>query len=148
MNNQNGNDPNNYNNGYNNPNNPNQSYNGNPPNNGGSNYNGGNYNKPPVTAADIPLLLKARYFGSGMVVGVFISPAVRNLVGRFQPKLDSLMDTLTGQAEGLFEKGSDIMAKAKDAVRKMDREESIEHKHDGDHGHSHSHGPRKPEGTA
>jgi len=103
-----------------------------------NNTNGtnGNGNNQQVTSSDIPLMLKARYFGSGVVVGAIISPMVKRVLAKAQPKLDSLMDALTGQAEGIVEKGSDLVAKAKDilaqsetAVAKADAEEEHEHKH-------------------
>ncbi len=103
----------------------------------------------PITASDIPMALKARYFGSGLVVGVFVSPLVRKGLAIVQPKLDTLMDSLTGKAEGLVEKSSDLVAKAKEALRKMEATNVVD-----DHaGHDHAPGEhtapaKKPKASA
>lgn len=73
-----------------------------------------------ITAADVPLTLKARYFGSGVAVGVLIAPFVKNAVAKVQPMVGELLETLTGQAEGLVEKSSDLMAVVRDAMGKKD----------------------------
>lgn len=84
-------------------------------NDGGS--NNGNNNNRVITGADVPLMLKARYFGSGVVVGAIVSPLLRRTLSKIQPKFDSILDNLTGQAEGLVEKGSDLVAKAREVLK-------------------------------
>lgn len=91
----------------------------------------GNTNDNAVTSADIPMMLKARYFGSGLVVGVMIAPLVKGLVAKLQPKLDSLVEGVTGQAEGIVEKGNDFMAKAKSILKREELDEVLDHKHSG-----------------
>ena len=126
MNNSNGNNPNNNNGG-----------------NGGydaSQNNNNNTNPNPsrvITAADIPLALKARYFGSGMVVGVFVSPLVKKAMAKVQPRLDGILDALTGQAEGFVEKSSDLVAKAKDILRRDEETGKTKETHEGEHEHTH-----------
>lgn len=75
------------------------------PNTNNANVNNPNNPGRPITGADIPLMLKARYFGSGLVVGVFLSEPVKGLVSK-----------LTKQVEGFTEKGSEILSQAKNAI--------------------------------
>lgn len=112
---------------------PNQNDGGNVNANNMNNGNGSNGNpgNPVITAADIPLALKARYFGSGLVVGVFVSPLVQKALGKIT-------------AGSLFEKGSDIVSKARDALRGFDDKEDS-HDHAGhDHAHAKPAAPKPP----
>lgn len=86
-------------------------------NNNGNNDGSNNGNNRTITGADIPLMLKARYFGSGVVVGAIVSPLLRKALTKVQPKFDSILDNLTGQAEGLVEKGTDFVAKAREVLK-------------------------------
>ena len=70
---------------------------------------------------------KAAYVGTGVVIGLVIYPFVRKVVAKLQPKVDRIFDDLTGRAEDLAEKTSDLFARAKDNLRRG--EES--HSHDG-----------------
>lgn len=87
---------------------------------------------------------KAGYIGTGVLVGLVIYPFVRKAVAKIQPKLDQVFDDLTGKAEDLAERTSDILARAKVNLRKVDEEEAHhEHGDDEEHDHDHDQGKTK-----
>ena len=94
------------------------------------NQNNGNGNSAP---AKVSWGTKIGYVGTGVLIGLVIYPFVRKALGKLQPKVDKIFDDLTGKAEHLAEKASDIMARAKDSLYKSDSEKS---KHDHPHPHS------------
>jgi uncharacterized membrane-anchored protein YhcB (DUF1043 family) len=77
-------------------------------------------NKNKSTPPELSWVTKARYVGTGLIIGVIIAPVVRELLAKLQPKLDALLEKLTGQTEGYAEKASDILHKAKEYVRNAD----------------------------
>ena len=81
---------------------------------------------------------KAGYIGTGIMIGLIAYPFVRKAVTKFQPKMDKFFDDLTGKAEGLAEKASDLMARAKDNLA---GEKTADHAagHKTDNGHNHTH---------
>jgi hypothetical protein len=80
---------------------------------------------------------KAAYVGTGIVIGLVIYPFVRQAITKLQPTLDKLFDDLTGRAENLAEKTADILARAKENLRKSEsHDEKHGHPHDHDHQHS------------
>ena len=105
--------------------------------NGDGNNGGGN--GTPKT----PFGTKVAYIGTGVVIGLVIYPFVRKVVAKLQPKVDRIFDDLTGRAEDLAERTSDLFARAKENLRKGDSHEG--HDHDGhDHAHAHAHpSPKK-----
>jgi hypothetical protein len=74
---------------------------------------------------------KAGYIGTGVLVGLIIYPFVRKALGKLQPKVDEFFNDLTGRAEDFAERASDLMAKAKDNLKKRGTHS--------DHSHAHSH---------
>jgi len=50
-------------------------------------------------------------------------PFVKKALGAAQPKVDELLDKLTGKAEGFAEKASDMIFKAKENIKKEDHED-------------------------
>ena len=75
---------------------------------------------------------RAGYVGTGILIGLVIYPFVRKTLSTIQPKLDKIFDNLTGKAENLAEKASDLMAQAKESVFKGDKDkESKKHDHPG-----------------
>lgn len=85
--------------------------------------------------ANAPTLVgKAGYIGTGILVGLIIYPFVRKAITKIQPKLDEILDDFTGKAESFAEKTSDLLARAKENLKKHDFEKD-EH---GNHaGHAH-----------
>jgi len=79
---------------------------------------------------------KARYIGTGIFVGLVIYPFVKQAVRKLQPKLDELLDAVTGKAESFAEKSSDILARAKDGFKKSESEKA-DKKAANDHPHAH-----------
>lgn len=80
---------------------------------------------------------KVGYIGTGVLIGLVIYPFVRKAVAKVQPKLDKVFDDLTGKAEDMAEKASDILARAKLNLRKV---EDSDHEHGEECDHDHSHG--------
>jgi hypothetical protein len=76
----------------------------------------------------IPWSTKASYIGAGVLIGLIAYPFVRKALVKFQPRLDEVFDDLTGKAENLAEKASDLMVRAKQNLAK--NEEDHEHAHD------------------
>ena len=66
--------------------------------------------------------VKAGYIGTGVLIGLVIYPFVRKTLSTVQPKLDKIFDNLTGKAENLAEKASDLMAHAKENLFKAETE--------------------------
>ena len=64
----------------------------------------------------VPWRTRIGYVGTGVVIGLVIYPFVRKAISKIQPKLDSALDRLTGHAEDLAEKATDILARAKESV--------------------------------
>jgi ABC-type Zn2+ transport system substrate-binding protein/surface adhesin len=83
---------------------------------------------------------KVGYIGTGVLIGLVIYPFVRKAVAKVQPKLDKVFDDLTGKAEDLAERTSDILARAKTHLRATEEEE---HDHDQDCDHDHDHRPSR-----
>lgn len=65
-------------------------------------------------------LTKARYVGTGLVIGVIIAPVLRELLSKIQPKVDELLENMTGKTEEYAERASDLLHKAKEQVRNSD----------------------------
>ena len=81
--------------------------------------------QPAVTAADLPLTLKAKYFGSGMVVGVLVAPVVQRALSML-PKMQEMLEGLGG--EGLVDKAKSM----------LNNDGASEAEAGYDHGHSHA----------
>ena len=79
---------------------------------------------------------KVGYIGVGIVIGIIAYPFVRRTMSQLQPKMDQLFDTLTGKAENMAEKASDLFAKAKQGFAHEGTSSS-------DVKHDHSHGERE-----
>jgi len=106
-----------------------------------------------VTSADIPMSLKARYIGTGFVMGVISGPTIHKTVARIAPRFSELLDKLTGHAESVVETGADMLAQARDLLRKdgsakSDAKTDVKFKkvskpkakaHDHAHDHDHPH---------
>ena len=75
---------------------------------------------------------KAGYIGTGVLVGLVIYPFVRKAISKLQPKMDKIFDDLTGKAENLAEKASDLLARAKEGLRSSETE-SDKHRHSHEH---------------
>lgn len=71
----------------------------------------------------IPFGKKAAYIGSGILIGLIVYPFVRKALGRVQPRMDELLDKLTGKAEDLAEKASDLLARARETLGKGEKAE-------------------------
>lgn len=69
-------------------------------------------------AAKVPFAAKAGYIGTGILIGLIVYPFVKKAVTKIQPQFDEILDGLTGKAEGLAERASDLMAKAKANLRR------------------------------
>jgi hypothetical protein len=82
---------------------------------------------------------KAGYIGTGVLIGLVIYPFVRKAVAKVQPKLDKVFDDLTGKAEDMAERASDILARAKLNLKKMEPAEEHEHGHGESCNHDHGH---------
>ena len=65
--------------------------------------------------------VRAKWLGTGIAIGLLAYPLVKKGIAKLQPKIDELTDLATAQAEGLLEKGSDLMAKARESVRKEEQ---------------------------
>lgn len=76
---------------------------------------------------------KVGYIGTGVLIGLVIYPFVRKALSKVQPKVDKIFDDLTGRAEDLAERASDIMARAKSNLYQTEA-------HGHGHSHSHAHG--------
>lgn len=100
-------------------------------NNGNGNGSGGN-SGPSIVS-------KASYIGTGILIGLVIYPFVRKALSKIQPQMDKVFDDLTGKAEDLAEKTSDLLARAKASMNKADADE---------HNHDHPHTHRKPNGKS
>lgn len=85
---------------------------------------------------------KIGYIGVGIVIGIIAYPFVRRTLSQLQPKMDELFDTLTGKAENMAEKASDLFAKAKQGFAHPEKTEGAS-KPDPDHEHDHSNGGRE-----
>jgi hypothetical protein len=84
---------------------------------------------------------KAGYIGTGVLIGLIAYPFVKKALAVAQPKIDEMLNGLTGKAEGLAEKASDMMFRAKEGMKKgSDVSGEHDHDHEGhDHdGHKHS----------
>ena len=81
---------------------------------------------------------KVGYIGTGIVVGLAIYPFARKAMTKLQPGLDGLFDNLTGKAEGLAERASDLLAKARHNLSKEAKGEATPDDHTG-HAHAHPH---------
>lgn len=57
-------------------------------------------------------------FASGLVVGIVVAPYVKEAMKKFAPSVDGLADKVAKSAGKAFEKGSDIVAEAKDQLAK------------------------------
>lgn len=82
------------------------------------------------SVTQIPFGRKAAYIGSGILIGLIIYPFVKKAIGKVQPRMDELIDQLTGKAENLAEKASDLMARARETLGRADENEGS-HSHDG-----------------
>jgi len=96
--------------------------------NGSNSDNNSNDKSPTVSWGT-----KAGYIGTGVLIGLVAYPFVRKVLAKVQPKADRFLDELTGKAENLAEKASDLLAKAKEGWNK----ESLDHAEDS-HDHKHS----------
>lgn len=79
----------------------------------------------------VPFSTKVSYIGTGVLIGLIAYPFVKKALGKMQPRMDELLDQLTGKAEGFAERAADIMAKAKDAVVKSEEASAGEDDHSG-----------------
>ena len=70
---------------------------------------------------------KVAYIGTGVLIGLIIYPFVRKTLAKVQPKVDAIFDDLTGKAEDMFERTSDLMAKARARASKDDHDEAAKH---------------------
>jgi hypothetical protein len=71
--------------------------------------------------------VKAGYVGPRILIGLVIYPFLRKTFVVVQPKLDKLIDDLTGKAEGFAEKASELMSAAMDSPFKKDVGEKHDH---------------------
>lgn len=67
---------------------------------------------------------KAGYIGTGILIGLIAYPFVRKMLSKAQPKLDGMLDELTGKVESLAEGASDLMARAREAMSREGSEKS------------------------
>jgi hypothetical protein len=70
---------------------------------------------------------KVGYIGTGVLIGLIAYPFVRKVLGKAQPKWDAVFDSLTGKAENLAEKASDLMAQARERLVKSEDEDDHVH---------------------
>jgi hypothetical protein len=73
------------------------------------------------TAPPVPMSTKMGYIGTGILIGLIAYPFVRKVVAKAQPRVDELLDQLTGKAEEFAERASDMLSKAKET---LDREKA------------------------
>jgi len=57
-------------------------------------------------------------FASGLVIGIVVAPYVKDAIKKFAPSVDGVADKVAKSAGKAFEKGSDIIAEAKDQMSK------------------------------
>ncbi|MGK4422021.1 hypothetical protein ACSLVQ_27610, partial [Klebsiella pneumoniae] len=88
-----------------------------------------NQNQSGGQATSVSWGTKVGYIGTGVLIGLVVYPFVRKAVAKVQPKLDKVFDDLTGKAEDMAEKASDILARAKLNLRKVE-EATDEHEHE------------------
>lgn len=105
-----------------------------------NNGNNGNNNNNGASDAPAPSKFgtKVGYVGTGILIGLVIYPFVRKALTKVQPKMDKIFDDLTGKAENWAEKTSDILARAKESLKKSEMSESA---------HRHDHDETQPNGT-
>lgn len=93
--------------------------------NGGNNIENGNGSG----SVQVPWGTKAGYVGTGILIGLVIYPFVRKAVSKLQPKMDRIFDDLTGKAEEMAERTSDLLARAKEKLRAAEEEDETHHPH-------------------
>ena len=57
-------------------------------------------------------------FASGLVVGIVVAPYVKQAFQKYAPSIDGVADKVAKSAGKVFERGSDIVAEAKDQLAK------------------------------
>jgi len=63
-------------------------------------------------------------FGSGVVLGVLVAPYVKDAMKKYTPILDEAIDQFSAKASDVFERGTDILAQAKEQLRSQNEKKA------------------------
>ena len=55
-------------------------------------------------------------FGGGLILGVLLAPQAKKLLEKAKPMIDDVLDSMSTKASKAAEKGSDIIAEAKEKL--------------------------------
>ena len=67
--------------------------------------------------AESSLFGTATTFGSGVILGVLVAPYARDAMKKYTPMVDDLIDQFSAKASDVVERGTDILAQAKEQLR-------------------------------
>ena len=61
-------------------------------------------------------------FGGGLILGILLAPQAKKIIEKAKPMLDDFLDNMSSTASKAAEKGTDIIAEAKEKLRNTEKE--------------------------